>query len=169
MEFDTEYIGVCSWCREIVVDTKNSSMISWQVMFFKRKKSRMEKTRKLLAPHPIGTPYIYTKEKWSTFLYVTFYPKYGQNIRLIVVLSRWRYMKMTKSPFMTLGFYDNMIYIYIYIYVIYIYIYIHTIDNHDIRILPSKFESILKAFCNINIIRMCRKVLEDAIPWNLWV
>ena len=43
MEFDTVYAGVCSWCREIAVGTKNSSMISWQVMFFKREKSRMEK------------------------------------------------------------------------------------------------------------------------------
>ena len=72
-------------------------------------------------------PLIYTKEKGSTFLCVTFYTKYGQNIWLIVVLSRWRYMKMTKGPFMTLGFYDNMIYIYIYIYMWYIYIYIYTL------------------------------------------
>ena len=42
MEFDTVYTGVCSWCYEIVVGIKNSSLISWQVMFFKREKSTME-------------------------------------------------------------------------------------------------------------------------------
>ena len=44
MEFDTVYTGVCSSCCEIDVGTKNSSLISWQVMFFKREKSL------LLAP-----------------------------------------------------------------------------------------------------------------------
>ena len=42
MKFDTVYIGVCSWCCEIVVGTKNSSLNSWQVVFFKHEKSTME-------------------------------------------------------------------------------------------------------------------------------
>ena len=42
MEFDIVYTGVCYWCCEIAVGTKNSSLISWQVMFFKREKSTME-------------------------------------------------------------------------------------------------------------------------------
>ena len=33
MEFNTVYTGVYSWCCEIAVGTKNSSLISWQVMF----------------------------------------------------------------------------------------------------------------------------------------
>ena len=43
MEFDTVYTRVCSWCCEIVIGTKNSSLISLQVMFFKCKKSTMER------------------------------------------------------------------------------------------------------------------------------
>ena len=31
-------------------------------------------------------------------------------------------------------------------------------ENHEIMILASQFESFLKAYCNINIIRKCRKV-----------
>ena len=74
MEFDTVYTGVCSSCCEIDVGTKNSSLISWQVMFFKREKSTIEKfyvptinvlERKLLAPSSYWDPPIYTKEKWS--------------------------------------------------------------------------------------------------------
>ena len=74
MEFETVYTRVCSWCCEIAVGTKKSSLISWQVMFFKCEKSTMENfyvptinvlERKLLAPHPIRTPPIYTKEKGS--------------------------------------------------------------------------------------------------------
>ena len=61
-------------CCEIVVGTKNSSLISWQVMFFKREKSTMENfygptinvlERKLLAPSSHWDPPIYTKEKGS--------------------------------------------------------------------------------------------------------
>ena len=71
MEFDNVCIGVCSWCCEIVIGIKNSSLISSQVMFFNREKSTMENfyistinvlERKLLASH--GPP-IYTKEKGS--------------------------------------------------------------------------------------------------------
>ena len=74
MEFDTVYTGVCSSCCEIDVGTKNSSLISWQVMFFKCEKSIMENfyvptinilERKLLAPSFYWDPPIYTKEKWS--------------------------------------------------------------------------------------------------------
>ena len=68
MGFDTVYTGVCSSCCEIDVGTKNSSLISWQVMFFKREKSTMEKfyvptikvlERKLLVPSSHGPPYLY--------------------------------------------------------------------------------------------------------------
>ena len=71
MEFDNVYTGVCSWCCEITIDTKNSSLISWQVMFFNREKSTMENfyiptikvlERKLLAPSSHGPLYLY-KEK----------------------------------------------------------------------------------------------------------
>ena len=74
MEFDIVYTGVCSWCCEIAVGTKNSSLISWQVMFFKREKFTMENfyiptinvlERKLLAISSYWDPPIYTKEKWS--------------------------------------------------------------------------------------------------------
>ena len=59
MEFDIVHTGVCSWCCEIAVGTKNSSLISQRVMFFKRENSTMENfyvptinilERKLLAP-----------------------------------------------------------------------------------------------------------------------
>ena len=72
MEFDTVYTGVCSWYCEIAIGTKNSSLISWQVMFFNIKKSTMENfyvptinvlERKLLAPSSHWDPPIYTKEK----------------------------------------------------------------------------------------------------------
>ena len=43
MEFDTVYTRVCSWCCEIVIGTKNSSLISWQVMLFKYEKSIMKR------------------------------------------------------------------------------------------------------------------------------
>ena len=68
MEFDTVYTEVCSWCCEIAVDTKNSSLISWQVMFYNGEKSTMKNfyvptinvlERKLLVSHPIGPPYLY--------------------------------------------------------------------------------------------------------------
>ena len=74
MEFDTVYIGVCSWCCEIAVGTKNYRLINWQVMFFKREKSTMENfyvptinvlERKLLASLSHWDPLIYTKEKGS--------------------------------------------------------------------------------------------------------
>ena len=42
MEFDTVYTGVCSWCCEIAIGTKNSRFISLQAMFFKRDMSTME-------------------------------------------------------------------------------------------------------------------------------
>ena len=42
MEFDTVHTGVCSWCCEIAIGTKISSMISWKVMFFKYEKSKIE-------------------------------------------------------------------------------------------------------------------------------
>ena len=42
MEFDTVYTEVCSLCCEIIIGTKNTSLISWQVMFFKHEKSTME-------------------------------------------------------------------------------------------------------------------------------
>ena len=72
MEFDTVYTEVCSLCCEIIVGTKNTSLISWQVMFFKREKSTMKNfyvptinvlERKLLAPSSHWDPPIYTKEK----------------------------------------------------------------------------------------------------------
>ena len=74
MEFNTVYTGVCSWCCEIAVGTKNSTLISWQVMFLKHEKSTMETfyvptinvlERKLLAPLSLLGPPIYTKEKGS--------------------------------------------------------------------------------------------------------
>ena len=72
---------------EITISTKNSSMISWQVMLFKRENSRMENFqvptmfwRENCQPLIPLEPPICTKEKWSTFLSVTLYPKYGQNI-----------------------------------------------------------------------------------------
>ena len=74
MEFDTVYTGVCSWCYEIVVGTKNSNLISWPVMFFNHEKSTMENfyipiinvlKRKLLALSSHWDPPIYTKEKGS--------------------------------------------------------------------------------------------------------
>ena len=74
MEFDTVYIGVCSRCCEIAIGTKNSSLISWQVMFFKREKSTMENFYvptinvleiKLLGPSSHWDSPIYTKEKLS--------------------------------------------------------------------------------------------------------
>ena len=74
MEFDTVYTEVCSSCCEIVVGTKNSSLISWQVMFFKHEKSTMENfyvptinvlERKLLASLSHWDLLIYIKEKWS--------------------------------------------------------------------------------------------------------
>ena len=34
MEFGNVYTRVCSWCCEIAIGTKNSSLIHWQVMFF---------------------------------------------------------------------------------------------------------------------------------------
>ena len=58
----------------IAVGTKNYRLISWQVMFFKRKKSTMENfyvptinvlETKLLAPSSHWDPPIYTKEKGS--------------------------------------------------------------------------------------------------------
>ena len=72
MEFDTVYTGVCSWCCEIVVGTKNSSLISWQVMFFNCEKFTMENfyvptidvlKRKLLALLSHWNPPIYTSVK----------------------------------------------------------------------------------------------------------
>ena len=77
MEFDTVYTGVWSWCCEITVGTKNSSLISWQVMLFKREKSTMGNfyvptinvlETKLLAPSSHWDPPIYTKEKGSNIL-----------------------------------------------------------------------------------------------------
>ena len=74
MEFDTVYTRVCSWCCEIAVGTKNSSLISWQVMFFKHEKSTMENFYvptinvleiKLLGPSSHWDSPIYTKEKLS--------------------------------------------------------------------------------------------------------
>ena len=74
MEFDNVYTGVCSWCCEIAIGTKNSSLISLQVMFFKCEKSTMENfyvptinvlEGKLLAPSSHWDPPIYTKEKGS--------------------------------------------------------------------------------------------------------
>ena len=69
MEFDTVYTGVCSSCCEIDVGTKNSSLISWQVMFFNCEKYKMENfyiptinvlERKLLAPSSHWEPpYLY--------------------------------------------------------------------------------------------------------------
>ena len=68
MEFDNVYTWVCSWCYEIAIGTKNSSLISWQVMFFNCEKSTMENfyiptinvlERKLLAPSSHGPPYLY--------------------------------------------------------------------------------------------------------------
>ena len=80
MEFDTVYIGVCSWCCEIAVGTKNSSLINWQVMFFNGEKSTMKNfyvptinvlERKLLAPNPIGTSLFIQSKKGPIFLSVT--------------------------------------------------------------------------------------------------
>ena len=77
MEFDNVYTGVCSRCCEIAIGTKNSSLISWHVMFFNREKYTMENfyiptinvlERKLLAPSSHWDPLIYTKEKWSNIL-----------------------------------------------------------------------------------------------------
>ena len=74
MEFDTVYTGVCFWCCEIAVGTKNSSFISLQVMFFKHEKSTIENfyvptinvlERKLLTPSSHWNPPIYTNEKGS--------------------------------------------------------------------------------------------------------
>ena len=74
MEFDTVYTGVCSSCCEIDVGTKNSSLISWQIMFSNREKFTIENfyvptinvlKRKLLPPSFHWDPPIYTKEKWS--------------------------------------------------------------------------------------------------------
>ena len=74
MEFDTVYTEVCSLCCEIIVGIKNTSLISWQVMFFKHEKSTMENfyvptinvlDRKLLAPSSHQNPPIYSKEKGS--------------------------------------------------------------------------------------------------------
>ena len=71
MEFDNVYTEVCSWCCEIATGNKNSSLISWQVMFFNCEKSTTENVyiptinvleRKLLAPSSQGPPYLY-KEK----------------------------------------------------------------------------------------------------------
>ena len=72
---------------EIAVGTKNSSMINLQVMLFKCEKSRVENFQvptmfwreNCLFLIPLRLPF-YTKEKWSTLLSMTFYPKYGQNI-----------------------------------------------------------------------------------------
>ena len=80
MEFDTVYTGVCSSCCEIDVGTKNSSLISWQVMFFKREKSTMEKfyvptinvlERKLLAPSSHWDPLFIQRKNGLIFLSVT--------------------------------------------------------------------------------------------------
>ena len=74
MEFDIVYTGVCSWFCEIAVGTKNSSLISWQIMFFNREKSTIGNfcvstinvlERKLLAPSSHWDPPIYTNEKGS--------------------------------------------------------------------------------------------------------
>ena len=74
MEFGNVYTGVCSWCCEIVLGTKNSSLISWQVMFFKCEKSTVENfyvptinvlETKLLVPSSHWDPHIYTKKKGS--------------------------------------------------------------------------------------------------------
>ena len=71
---------VCFGCCEIAVGTKNSSLISWQVMFFKHEKSTMENfyvptinvlERKLLAPHPSGTPLFIQRKNGPIFLSVT--------------------------------------------------------------------------------------------------
>ena len=62
---------------EIAVGIKNSSLISWQVMFFNCEKSTIENfcvptiivlERKLLAPSSHWDPPIYTKEKGSNIL-----------------------------------------------------------------------------------------------------
>ena len=76
MEFDIVYTGVCSGCCEIVVGTKNSSLISWQVMFFKREKSTMENfyiptinilKRKLLAPSSHWDPQFIQRKNGPIF------------------------------------------------------------------------------------------------------
>ena len=81
MEFDTIYIGFFSWCCEIAIGTKNSSLISWQVIFFKCEKSTMENfyvptinvlERKLLAPlSHWDPPYLYKGKRGPIFLSVT--------------------------------------------------------------------------------------------------
>ena len=81
MEFDNVYTGVCSWCCEIAIGTKNSSLISWQVMFFNREKSTMENfyiptikvlERKLLVPSSHGPPPLFIQIKnGPIFLSVT--------------------------------------------------------------------------------------------------
>ena len=77
MEFDTVYIGVCSWCCEIAVSTKNYRLINWQVMFFKREKSMMENfyvpiinvlERKLLAFLSHWDPSIFIE--WDIYIYI---------------------------------------------------------------------------------------------------
>ena len=80
MEFTTVYTGVCSWCCEMAVGTKNSSIISWQVMFFKLEKSTMEKfyvptinvlERKLLASLSHWDPLFIWRKNGPIFLIVT--------------------------------------------------------------------------------------------------
>ena len=83
MEFDNVYTGVCSWCCEIAIGTKNSSLISWQVVFSNHEKYTMENfyiptinvlKRKLLAPSShwdLGPPYLYKGKKGPIFLSVT--------------------------------------------------------------------------------------------------
>ena len=80
MEFDNVYTGVCSWCCEIAIGTKNSSLISWQVMFFNREKSTMENfyiptikvlERKLLVPSSHGPPLFIQRKNGPIFLSVT--------------------------------------------------------------------------------------------------
>ena len=85
MEFDTVYTGFCSWCYEIAVGIKNSSLISSQVMFFKHEKSTIENLyvptinilkRKMLVPYPIRTPYLYkgknVQYSWVWLSYMEF-------------------------------------------------------------------------------------------------
>ena len=80
MEFNTVYTGVCSWCCEIAVGTKNSSLISWQVMFLKHEMSTMENfyvptinvlERKFLAPSSHWDPLFIQRKNGLIFLSVT--------------------------------------------------------------------------------------------------